>query len=167
MTKLTYNQNNLTHTVEGSKDDVLMKLMDIVTEDMTIIIDDLKVVRSTPAASKKIATTSTSTITPSNTSSRYTYSRANYRKLKSIVVKDFANGMSRKDLYEKYNDIGVSTIQSWLRDAGFGQYTKSKKIPKTKSSSSSPKIVKESQIKPSVSSKDSAEVLRNLFMKSM
>jgi hypothetical protein len=117
MTKLTYNTNNLTHTIEGSKDDILAELIDIVTDDMTIVIDNLVTVKSAPKPlSKPSSTLSSSTPKKKRRTPRYSMPKSEYATVRQEVLAAWDTGnYSHHQIYRMFPKVAKSTLGNWIR----------------------------------------------------
>lgn len=100
----THPKSNVALTVTGTSDE----LAPIVLQ----LINDLPV---TPTVKK-------STKTKTNTTRNAPHSSSNhYKELRKQIIADFAGGMSRDDLVNKY-PVSRTTINSWIRQANLSSY---------------------------------------------
>jgi hypothetical protein len=113
MTKLIYTKNNLIHTFDGPKDDILAQLIDIVDDNMTIVIDELSV-------KKIVSTTNNTTVNKASSPKKRTYvmSRSEYRALNTQVIAAWNTKKYTIDqLHRKFSKVPKSTITRWIREA--------------------------------------------------
>jgi len=119
MTKLSYTRNNLVHTIEGSKDDILAELIDMVTDDMTIVVGNLSLIKPIP---KKTVNTSDSSVPKKSSpkkrrTPRYNLDQEGYKAYRLEVLKAWDTGQyNRVELYRMFPKAGKSTIARWIND---------------------------------------------------
>jgi hypothetical protein len=114
MTKLSYTKNNLIHTIEGNKDDILAELIDIVTDDMTIIIDDLVTIK-TSSKSSTLITPAASSSKKKRRTPRYGMPRNEYKNVHPQVIEAWnTNQYTYDQIYRMFPKVAKSTLRNWI-----------------------------------------------------
>jgi len=139
MTRLNYSEDNLNHTIEGSKDDIILKLVDILNDNDSITIDTVNTVHipSTPKAVKQPSLTASG---KKRKKPVYKLTKSQYAEHKNQVFNMIKTGSyNLEDIYRMFPKVAKSTIRNWTREAGHTER------PKLKSKTSTP-IVQETKI---------------------